>query len=272
LSANGPREDVHVSSAERLYDAVRERILVGDLPPGTKITEAALASAYGVNRAPIREALLRLEERRLIERVPFSGTHVFDPSPEMIRELFEIRTELEALACRRAARVVSVQQAAELEAFVRESEAQVSSMDDAALMARIASMDVHLKIAEVSGNRELQRILRGDIWQYLRMNYRMWNKSADLKRRGVRDHIQICSAICAGDGELAELLMRRHVANSQKSWEAARAQSGVTPVRHDADPMSRSPGLAVRRSSGRSRRRPVAANPRPYGTSRFISG
>jgi DNA-binding GntR family transcriptional regulator len=222
---------VLLSSAKRLYDAVRERILVGDLPPGTKITEAALASAYGVNRAPIREALWRLEERRLIERVPFSGTHVFDPSPEMIRELFEIRTELEALACRRAARVISVQQAAELEAFIRHSAAQVGSMNDAALMARIPSMDVHLKIAEVSGNRELQRILRGDIWEYLRMNYRMRNKSADLRRRGVREHIQICSAIGDGDGELAELFMRRHIANSQSSWEAARAKSDVLPVR-----------------------------------------
>jgi DNA-binding GntR family transcriptional regulator len=104
-------------------------------------------------------------------------------------------------------------------------------MNDAALMARIPSMDVHLKIAEVSGNRELQRILRGDIWQYLRMNYRMRNKSADLRRRGVREHIQSCSAIGDGDGELAELFMRRHIANSQRSWEAARARSNVLPVR-----------------------------------------
>ena len=222
LVTSSLREEGQLSSAERLYDAVRERILVGDLKPGSKITEAALASAYGVNRAPIREALLRLEERRLIERVPFSGTHVFDPSPDMIRELYEIRTELEALACRRAARVISAQQAEELEAFVRDSEAQIRSMNDAALMARIVSMDVHLKIAEISGNRELQRILSGDIWHYLRMSHRMWNKSADHKRRGVRYHIQICSAICARDGELAELFMRRHIANSEKSWETSR--------------------------------------------------
>src|SRR5690349_14050541 len=95
------------ASSAKLLESLGARIISGEMPPGTKLTEASLARQLGVSRAPLREALLKLEERQLIERVPFSGMRVAVLSPNTIFELFEIREVLEGLACRKAAGVIT---------------------------------------------------------------------------------------------------------------------------------------------------------------------
>lgn len=227
-------DDGHHSTAERLFELIRDRIVYGDLPPGSKITEAALAQAYGVNRAPLREAFLRLEERRLIEKIPFSGTRVFTPSTRMLRELFEVREVLEGFACRRVAETITPQQADDLMRMVEERAEMTISMDDRKLAAALSTLDIHLKIAELCGNMELQRILRSDVWMFLRANFRQWNRSAEHKRAGAAEHRDIVRAMAQGDGELASLLMRRHVARTREVWEAdlgSRAPEGGQPAR-----------------------------------------
>lgn len=212
-------DDGPLSTSERLFEIIRDRILYGDLPPGTKITEAALSKAYGVNRAPLREAFLRLEERRLIERVPFSGTHVFKPSTRMLRELFEVREILEGFACRKVAEAITDEQADELLEIVEYRAAMTNTMEDQELTASLTTLDIHQKIAELCGNEELQRILRSDVWIYLRANFRQWNRSAEKKRAGAAEHREIVKALKKGDGELAELLMRRHISSTRVIWE-----------------------------------------------------
>ena len=215
------------SIAERLFEMVRDRILYGDLPPGSKLTETALSKEYGVNRAPIREAFLRLEERRLIERVPFSGTRVFMPSPQMLKELFEIRQVLEGLACRRVAEGITPEQVDELMRIVDEREVVVRHLDDTELSARLTTLDFHQRVADLCGNVELQRILRSEVWIYLRANFRQWSlsataarKSADVKRTHAIEHRDIVRAMGRNDGELAEILMKRHIARTQEFWES----------------------------------------------------
>lgn len=212
-------QDGPLSTSERLFEIIRDRILYGDLPPGTKITEAALSKAYGVNRAPLREAFLRLEERRLIERVPFSGTRVFKPSTRMLRELFEVREVLEGFACRKVAQTISPEEADELLQLVEYRETMVLTMEDKELTTALTTLDIHQKIAELCGNEELQRILRSDVWMYLRANFRQWNRSAQKKRAGAAEHRDIVKALKNRDSELAELLMRRHISKTREIWE-----------------------------------------------------
>jgi len=70
---------------------------------GTRISEQALAASLGVSRSPLREALSRLEGRRLIERIPNVGARVVELHPENLEEVLAIREALETLACRLAA-------------------------------------------------------------------------------------------------------------------------------------------------------------------------
>ncbi|MET7928570.1 GntR family transcriptional regulator [Streptomyces sp. NPDC005349] len=84
------------------YDRLRADILAGDIPPGEHLGEAALAERYGVSRTPIREALRRLEQDGLVERIG-RQMHVRLHRPEEILDIYEVRIILEESAGRGAA-------------------------------------------------------------------------------------------------------------------------------------------------------------------------
>ncbi|MGV6873969.1 GntR family transcriptional regulator [Pseudochelatococcus sp. B33] len=216
----------HASSSERLVEEIRTRIVSGELRPGAKITERELAQRYGVNRAPLREALLRLEERRLIERVPFSGTRVFQPSNRMLSELYDIREVLEGLAARRAAETASDAQIEELTRMAREGSERIANSSPGDLPH---IRDIHMRIAEISGNQELERILNGEIWLYLRANHRRWVDALEKRALGALQHERIAEAIRSRDGDVAEMLMRKHIRTSRAAWvEALKSLNGAS--------------------------------------------
>ena len=218
----------HTSSSERLVEEIRARIVSGELSPGAKITERELAQRYGVNRAPLREALLRLEERRLIERVPFSGTRVFQPSNRMLSELWDMREVLEGLAARRAAETATQAEIEELRRMASEGSARLArtAADDYRDLPAIR--DIHMRIAVISGNRELERILNSEIWLYLRANYRRWVKAIEKRAVGALQHERIAEAIGSRDGDVAEMLMRKHIRTSRAAWvESLNGSNGV---------------------------------------------
>jgi DNA-binding GntR family transcriptional regulator len=208
----------HTSSSGRLVEEIRSRIVSGELSPGAKITERELAQRYGVNRAPLREALLRLEERRLIERVPFSGTRIFQPSNRMLSELWDMREVLEGLAARRAAETATDTQIQELRRMASEGSARLArtAADDYSDLPAIR--DIHMRIAVISGNRELERILNSEVWLYLRANYRRWVKAIEKRKVGALQHERIAEAIGSRDGDIAEMLMRKHIRTSRAAW------------------------------------------------------
>ncbi|MGJ8648649.1 MAG: GntR family transcriptional regulator [Marinomonas colpomeniae] len=80
--------------AEQLKDA----IISGDLPPGTKLVESQLSSLLGVSRGPLREAISQLVDQGLIESIPYTGTYVANITVTAIQELYSFRTELEQFA------------------------------------------------------------------------------------------------------------------------------------------------------------------------------
>ena len=218
----------HTSSSERLVEEIRARIVSGELSPGAKITERELAQRYGVNRAPLREALLRLEERRLIERVPFSGTRVFQPSNRMLSELWDMREVLEGLAARRAAETATHAEIEELRRMASEGSARLArtAADDYRDLPAIR--DIHMRIAVISGNQELERILNSEIWLYLRANYRRWVKAIEKRAVGALQHERIAEAIGSRDGDVAEMLMRKHIRTSRAAWiELLNGSNGV---------------------------------------------
>ncbi len=221
---SGSAQD-HVPASERVLERIGQSILQGELLPGTRLTETDLAQRFGVSRAPLREALLRLEERQLIERVPFSGMRVAPLGPRTIDELYEIREVLEGLACRRAAQIITPEQVAELRQLLagRATALRDSRVGDIRQLPTIH--DFHKMIAAISGNRALERLLNGEIWNYLRAQYRRFARSMERVETGLVEHMRIVDALEAHDADLAELLMRRHVAASWQGLVAARARA-----------------------------------------------
>src|SRR5690554_6696051 len=92
-----------VTAADRLLLEIQRTIVEGEIESGSKISEPELARKFNVSRAPLREALARLERCHLIERIPNAGARVVKLSTEGLLALYQIREELEGLACRLAA-------------------------------------------------------------------------------------------------------------------------------------------------------------------------
>ena len=92
---------------QRLSELVREQlttwIMDGTLQMGQKISEDEIAEKLGLSRMPIREALRVMEQKGLVQSIPFAGTTIRKLSREEIREIYLLRIELESLACFHAA-------------------------------------------------------------------------------------------------------------------------------------------------------------------------
>jgi DNA-binding GntR family transcriptional regulator len=70
--------------ASRTFDSIKTDIIEGELAQGTKIVESDLALKYGISRGPLREAIHRLEQIKLIVRVPHAGSRVITLDSKMM--------------------------------------------------------------------------------------------------------------------------------------------------------------------------------------------
>jgi DNA-binding GntR family transcriptional regulator len=85
-----------------VFDRIRRAILEGRLVVGSALREATLAKEFGVSRSPLREALHRLEEEGLVEKIPFKGTYVAHVSEKTIAEIAQVRMLVEPYVVERS--------------------------------------------------------------------------------------------------------------------------------------------------------------------------
>ena len=92
----------HLTIQQAVADAVRTRIIAGQLSAGTRIDQDALAAEFSVSRMPVREALRQLGAEGFVTIVPHRGAIVTALSPAEVEEIYEIRASLEGVAARHA--------------------------------------------------------------------------------------------------------------------------------------------------------------------------
>src|SRR3569623_3042014 len=97
-----PRTGAAASFAGRAYYAIRELIVTLELPPGAVVKEPELTARLGIGRTPVREALRRLAQERLIEVYPRRGMFVTTVDVRDLARLSEVRAMLEPEAARLA--------------------------------------------------------------------------------------------------------------------------------------------------------------------------
>jgi DNA-binding GntR family transcriptional regulator len=225
--------DVQGTLAQQLFQRLSTAILQGELPLGSKISEPVLAQRYGVSRGPLREALHRLQERHLITRSANQGARVVEATPEMLASIFAVREVLEGLAAREAARRMTERDIASLRAVVARHEAGLAGLrPDQHNALGAADQDFHFRIAQSSGNPMLIGLLCDELYPLLRL-YRSRRDNPALRARALVEHQRILAAIEEHDAELAELLMRRHIASAgRRRGEALTA--GVSEISQPA--------------------------------------
>src|SRR5262245_36845939 len=110
------------SIVDQVVDKLEMAIMKGELPGGARLSEQGLAASLGISRSPIREALRRLEGRRLIERTTNVGVRVASLSPEYLEQILLVRLTLEATAARLAAQHISTADLGKLERLLKKLE------------------------------------------------------------------------------------------------------------------------------------------------------
>lgn len=198
--------------ADLACDTLERAILNGTLPPGAQLGEAELAGQLGISRGPLREAINRLEGRRLVQRVPHVGVRVVSLPDREVNEILVMREALEGLACRLAAQHMT---SAELDALDAATDFRhhPPTVDDP---RRAASDDFHVRIAQGSRNTRLIDYLCCDMYPLLRL-CRTRSGGTPMRAGSAAEHREIAAAIRAGDGDAAERLMRAHVARARLS-------------------------------------------------------
>lgn len=206
--------------ADRVFSRLQDDIVLGALPPGTKLGETELAARYGVSRGPLREAIRRLESRKLLERVPHVGTRVASLKASDLIEIYRVREALEGMAARLAAENMTDDDVASLRELLSRHEQQQDLKEDTAYFQREGDLDFHYRIIQGSHNRTLIDLLIGEIYHLVRMYRYQFSMTANRPQKALAEHRRIIEAIESRDGEMAELLMRRHISRARENIEA----------------------------------------------------
>jgi DNA-binding GntR family transcriptional regulator len=206
------------------YQLILHAIDIGTYRPGDRLVESELADRFGVSRTPIREALQRLETQSLLAR---DGRSLIVASLDhnQMAELYVVRSELEGLAAKLAARHATEEEVRFLKEMVEEDKARVG---DPAALAR-TNRRFHRQVHLASHNRYLV--------QQLDLVYRsmalMATTSLSAKGRSevaLAEHAQIVDAIARGDGEAASAALRSHIS---RAFEARLRRDAEDAARRD---------------------------------------
>ena len=199
-----------------VFQTLRNAILKGELKPGERLMEIALAQRLGVSRTPVREALRKLELEGLVLMIPRRGAVVADITSKDLADVLEVREALEDLAVQKACDNMTEEQLTELKQAANEFKRAAEAEDLLALGA--ADMKFHDCIYEATGNRRLQQMLlnlREQMYRY-RMEYM---KDKRMYRQIIEEHDAIRKAIKKKDKEKAGIFIRQHIENQQMTIE-----------------------------------------------------
>jgi DNA-binding GntR family transcriptional regulator len=208
-----------ITAADRVLLEIQRAIVAGEIPAGSKISEPELARQFDLSRAPLREALARLERCHLIERIPNAGARVVKLTPQGLISLYQIRENLEGMACRLAAEQMSDDEIAQMQSLLDQHLSTQRVREGESYYQEAGDVDFHYRIIQASKNPYLINILCDELYYLVRMYRVQMGMAGPRVSRAFDEHKAILNAIASRDGELAELLMRRHISASRRNIE-----------------------------------------------------
>jgi DNA-binding GntR family transcriptional regulator len=194
----------------QVVDLLRKSIIFGRIPPGTPLGERELAATLKVSRVPIREALQELEKEGLVVSTASNRRCVIKLTERDIRELYEVRLQLEMLAVERAAHNTRPEHQAQLNAALETMEQAFRDHNPETFPH--ADVELHRAIWQQADNRHLQAMLNsmsGQLFMVVSRHSQLfaWAEVIDL-------HRDLISHINAGDAAAASVSIAAHMQNS----------------------------------------------------------
>ncbi|MER5216972.1 GntR family transcriptional regulator [Streptomyces sp. NPDC002838] len=212
-----------VSLRQQAREALRTRIVLGQIEPGQVESVINVASELGVSVTPVREAVMDLANLGMVEVIRNRGFRVPVLTDHDLEEIFRVRTMLEVPA------LVELAELADRTPVARFRQLAEQLTDAAREGDLVSFLDLdrqfHLGLLELLGNRRLVAMV-GQLRDQARMEgLQKLADQGELTQSG-EEHLAIVDAIASGDGRLTAELMRKHLTHSRGIW-AGRAEDGA---------------------------------------------
>jgi len=204
--------DLQPALIDRAYERLVEAIADGTLTPGQRIRQEELGRALGVSRQPISHALQMLKQQKLVEENGRRGLIVSEIDAVRVRELYQVRSALDALAAQLAAeriagRVIETQ---ERRAAQQALAAGLALRPDASVLTFIqADVAFHTALYRLSGNRAIEDTVAAQ-WPHLKRSMGAVLDDPEQRPLVWAEHREILRLVLAGDAKGAERAARGH--------------------------------------------------------------
>lgn len=203
----------HTSLGEKTYTELKNLILTGQVKPGERLFYQQLVDQLGVSQTPIKEAFTKLENEGYLITIPRKGTFVRELSAKEIREIFQIREMLEALAVRLTCRHTDNQAAKLLTETNKKFRAAFQKRDIKECTHE--DYNFHETIIKLSGNEKLFDLMTRSNLHLLSIAQSSPN-FLDIAAEYYKKHAEIIDAVQRHDEKVAEQLIREHIAYGQE--------------------------------------------------------
>lgn len=205
--------DEYLPLRDVVFNTLRRAILKGELKPGERLMEIALAEKLGFSRTPIREAIRKLELEGLVIMIPRRGAQVANITEKDLNDVLEVRCCLEEMAIEKACARMTEQELEEL----ADAECEFQGLLEEGDLTKLAEADVefHEIIYRAAENKRLLQVLnnlREQIYRY-RIEYL---KDEKTRNRLVMEHREMYEAIRDRDIEKAKKIASSHIENQRK--------------------------------------------------------
>jgi DNA-binding GntR family transcriptional regulator len=201
------RRDGSGTARARVYANLRDAIVRADLAPGRQLSENELAASLGVSRTPVREALVRLRDDRLVDIVPQLGTFVSPISNRAVADAQFIREALECAAVRAGAARVTGEDIDTLEQNLTAQERARETQDFDAFY--VLDDQFHQALCDLSGRSvwAITQRAKGHLNRIRRLSLPMPSYIAEM----IAEHRQIVARLADHDPDGAETALRHHL-------------------------------------------------------------
>ncbi|MCU1666093.1 MAG: hypothetical protein QOI36_613 [Pseudonocardiales bacterium] len=207
----------------QVLDALRAAVISGELPPGTLHSVQTLATQLGVSRTPVREALIKLAQQRMVRFERNRGVRVLQTSLHDLEEVFALRLLLEVPATRRASQQIDESGRRELRRLYQAMERCARADDEYRMWEH--DRRFHLVVLQASGNLRLAEYVDGLRDMVLRRGVSTAGLSRSLDDI-VAEHREVLDRIEARDADGAAEAMQAHLL---RTAELLIAQEAGTP-------------------------------------------
>jgi DNA-binding GntR family transcriptional regulator len=212
---------------------IERMILAGELGPGERLNEKAVADALKVSRGPVREACRALAELGFVQLIPNRGVFIKKLTKADAIEVYDLRAGLTGLASQLLAPVITAEHIDRLEGFVGEMEQAAESADFQRFYP--INLEFHDYIVRSTGNARLMKLYRGLVKEFHLFRTHGLVQRASLLESN-REHREIVAALKAKDGLQAYLFSARHVGNGKERMLSALDDLAEGAPRHRHEP------------------------------------